>query len=131
MLNDDLIELYYLVTEENKIKKDIAQLKNSLTDIKDNIEEVKASITNGLTNINHKYAKYKNMIVTLGEKPERFKLKTEELCDVIEDIINMDLDTTEKREKILPLKGNTPPILPRFPLALPTLVIGPLLTSKF
>lgn len=101
MLNDDLIELYYLVTEENKIKKDITQLKNSLTDIKDNIDEVKASITNGLANINHKYAKYKNMIVTLVEKPEKFKLKTDELCDIIEDIINMDLDTSEKREKIL------------------------------
>lgn len=101
MLNDDLIELYYLITEEYKIKKDITQLKNSLTDVKDNIEEVKASITNGLNSINHKYAKYKNMIVTLSEKPERFKLKTEELCEVIEDIINMDLDTTEKREKIL------------------------------
>lgn len=101
MLNDDLIELYYLVSEETKIKKDITQLKNSLTDIKDNIDEVKASISNGLTNINHKYAKYKNMIVTLVEKPEKFKLKAEELCDIIDDILNMDLDTTEKREQIL------------------------------
>lgn len=100
MLNDDLVELFYLYNEEEKINKEIQILKNKKLDTKEYIEELKAKIIQGLTDSNHKYAKYKTMDVVLKDKPEKVKMDKDELCDLIERIIDMDIDTHEKREKI-------------------------------
>lgn len=101
MLNDDLLELYYLVREEATLKEELKSLKETISNIKENMEEIKLKIIKGLSDIDHKYAKYKNMDVTLMIKPEKTKIPKDQLSEVIEQILDMKIDTPDKRDKIL------------------------------
>lgn len=101
MLNDDLVELYYLVNEEQNLKTELKTLKANISDIKENLEEVKTRVIRGMLDIQHKFAKFKNMTVTIVGKPEKIKLQKEELLEVIEKIIDMNIDTIYKRDQII------------------------------
>lgn len=101
MFNEELLELYYLCEEETKIKKKLSEIKSSMKDVKENIDEIKAKIIEGMVESNHKYAKYKNMCITLERRPIKIKPKQDEIHELIGSIIEMNLDTTEKCEKII------------------------------
>lgn len=101
MLDDDLKELYQLSKEEVEIKQEIADIKNKLIDVRNNIEEVKFKVLRGMGDIKHKYAQCKDMTVTLVKKPEKIKLKKEEIEDVIEQILCAQMDNIEKKDHIL------------------------------
>lgn len=101
MLNDDLFELYDLMKEEAIIKNTLIELKHNIKDIRESIEEIKERIITNMNNIKHKYVQYKDINLTLVKKPQRSKLDKAELKLLIEEIIEMDLDTLEKRDRIL------------------------------
>lgn len=101
MLNDDLVELYYLVNEEQNLKRELKTLRESISEVKENLEEVKTRVIRGMLDINHKFAKFKNMTVTMIGQPEKIKLQKEELLEVIEKIIDMNIDTINKRDQII------------------------------
>lgn len=101
MLNEDMIELYQLFCEEKKIKEEISVLRSELTDVKDNIEAVKQRVLEELLHMQHKYAKYKDMTALVKTKQPKVKIDKDQLESVIESIIEADMDTKTKREKIL------------------------------
>lgn len=103
MLNDDISELFKLLSEEEKVKEKIKFIRELLIYNKENQEEVKSQIIHGLNEINHKYVEYKNMTVTLVKKPEKQKLTKMEIESQIENIIDDSSikSSAEKKTKIL------------------------------
>lgn len=101
MLNEDMIELYQLFCEEKKIKEEISIMRSELADVKDSIESVKQRVLQEMLNMEHKYAKYKDMTAVVKTKQPKIKIDKDQLESVIESIIDADMDTKTKREKIL------------------------------
>ncbi|CCA61458.1 hypothetical protein AV955_gp101 [Diadromus pulchellus ascovirus 4a] len=103
MLEDDLIDLYNLLIEEQQIKSNMAHIKNELLDVKDSVEEVKERLLGDMKTIGHNIIKYKNMSVALTSKPEKIKPNKDELADNIDVIIRSDREDVVKREMIMSL----------------------------
>lgn len=103
MLEDDLIDLYNLLIEEQQIKSNMTQVKNEMLDIKDSVEEVKERLLEDMKTIGHNIIKYKNMSVALTSKPEKIKPNKDELADNIDAIIRSDREDVVKREMIMSL----------------------------
>jgi len=100
MLNDDMIDLYYMILEEETIKQELCKIKHSLNDIKENMEDTKQKIIKGMEDINHKFASYKNMDIIVSKKPQKIKLEKEKINELIEDILSLDINNTEKVKQI-------------------------------
>lgn len=100
-MEDDLIELYDLVISEVKLKRDMSELRNELKEIKETMDEIKKNIVKGMKKSNHKYAQFKNMNVSLIQKPERIKPDSTSIVQIIDKIIDMDINTQDKRSQIL------------------------------
>lgn len=100
MLNDDMIDLYYMILEEEAIKQELCKIKHSLNDIKENMEETKQKIISGMEDINHRFASYKNMDIILVKKPTKIKLDKEKINELIEDILSLNIDNSEKVKQI-------------------------------
>lgn len=101
MLNDDLIDLYYMILEEEKIKSELTKIKHSLLDMKENMEETKQKIIRGMEDINHKFASYKNMDIIITKKAEKQKLEKEKINEMIDEILSSDLENFDKIKQIL------------------------------
>lgn len=101
MLEDDLFDLYELIKEEMALKNQLKELKGNMKDIKENKEEVKQRVIEEMAKKDHKCIEYKNIKITLIRKPEKIKLDKSEINSLIEEIIDMDLETHDKRDKIL------------------------------
>lgn len=101
MLEDDLFDLYELIKEEMVLKNTLKELKGNMKDIKENKEEIKQRVIQEMSEKDHKCIEYKNIKITLTRKPEKIKLDKSEINSLIEEIIDMDLETHDKRDKIL------------------------------
>jgi len=100
-LSEDLIELYDLFCTENKIKEEISDLRSELRDVKESMAELKLKVIKGLKEKDYKFAQYKDMTATLHKRPTKIKLEKDKISDLIEKIIDMDIDTPDKRLQIL------------------------------
>lgn len=100
-LEDDLIQLYEFVLEEKELKQSIYDLRKDLKILQKNMNNVKKNILTELKKLNHSYAKFKDMKLTVHKKFLKTKLDLSQLSKMIEQIIDQESETIDKRRQIL------------------------------
>lgn len=100
MLDDEALDYYYIYMELAQKKNDLKEFKNSFNDLKEQLEDIESNLLKLMISTNNKYVKIKDLELTLKEKQIKTKLTEKEIEIKIEEIINSDLETEEKRKNI-------------------------------